>query len=273
MPATLTIAPRSSTCCLTAITRSCFRNHCAFILDKTSAVAHPTLRAFESCTELANLILKQYLPSEPVPPQYTESALQEEFVGLNFRGLVSTLGLKHGFTVPAEDMDKWVARELESTTSKISSRATPCEGIMEVLEKLRAEGRYGLAVVSSSAMPRVQASLKKTDQSAYFDKRVYSAASMVPPTSKPDPAVYLYACEQLGVKPEECVAIEDSRSGATAAMRAGIHLLGYVGPYYDEGGVEKVKQMERTLREDCKAEGVMHHWKEFEECLRMVEVA
>ena len=157
------------------------------------------------------------------------------------------------------------------TTAKMAERAIPCEGGMEVLEKLQQEGKYGLAVVSSSAMTRVQAALKKTNQTRFFGDRVFSAASMVPPTTKPDPAVYLHACQQLGVKPEECIAIEDSRSGATAAMRAGIHLLGYVWPYYEEGGVEKVQRMERILTEDCKAEAVMHHWKDFEACVRRIE--
>ncbi|ORX34591.1 phosphoglycolate phosphatase [Kockovaella imperatae] len=242
-----------------------------FDCDNTLVLSEPL--AFESCTELGNLILKQHLPADPAPFQYTESELQEEFVGLNFRGLVTTLGQKHGFEVPPTELDDWVSRELESTTSKLAARAVPCEGVMEVLDKLQSEHKYGLAVVSSSAMSRVQAALKKTDQTKYFGDRVFSAASMEPPTSKPDPAVYLHACEKLGVKPEECVAIEDSKSGATAAMRAGIHVLGYVGPYYDDGGIEKVKQMEKTLTQDCKAEGVMHHWKDFEDWIRKIEAA
>ena len=227
--------------------------------------------AFASCTELANEILEKYLPSSPPPPVYTIPELQEEFIGLNFRLLVAGLAAKHGFTVPDADMDEWVARELKMTMSKIKQSGEPCEGVMPVLEKLAKEKKYGLAVVSSSAMPRVQASLIRTNEDHFFGTQVYSAASMVPPTSKPNPAVYLHACESLGVKPEECVAIEDSRSGATAAMRAGIHLMGYVGPYYDDGGPEKVKQMVKTLMGDCKAEVVMHHWDDFEKCMAVIE--
>ena len=78
----------------------------------------------------------------------------------------------------------------------------------------------------------------------FKDEHVYSAAtSLDPPTSKPDPAIYFHACKELGVKPEECVTVEDSKSGATAAMRAGIPLVAYVGIY----DVEEGKEMGETL--------------------------
>ncbi|NLO85455.1 MAG: HAD family phosphatase [Clostridiales bacterium] len=39
---------------------------------------------------------------------------------------------------------------------------------------------------------------------------------------KPAPDLYLHACRELGVNPAECLAVEDSASGITAALRAGI---------------------------------------------------
>ena len=101
---------------------------------------------------------------------------------------------------------------------------------------------------------------------------VYSAASSLdPPSSKPDPAIYLHACKELGVKPEECVTVEDSKSGATAAMRAGIPLVAYVGIYNIEDGKEKMDQMATTLTEQCKANVVMYDWKEWPEVLKKIE--
>ena len=38
---------------------------------------------------------------------------------------------------------------------------------------------------------------------------------------KPFPDVYLYACAQIGRRPEECMAVEDSPNGVTAASAAG----------------------------------------------------
>lgn len=43
--------------------------------------------------------------------------------------------------------------------------------------------------------------------------------------TKPDPEVYLLAVERLGLKPEECLVIEDSLEGVTAARAAGLDVI------------------------------------------------
>ena len=55
-----------------------------------------------------------------------------------------------------------------------------------------------------------------------FDKVV--CANMVE-NGKPMPDIYLYACENIGYKPENCVAVEDSANGVTAAYRAGLNVV------------------------------------------------
>lgn len=42
---------------------------------------------------------------------------------------------------------------------------------------------------------------------------------------KPSPKVYLYACEQLGLKPTECVAVEDAPNGIISASEAGLRVI------------------------------------------------
>lgn len=44
--------------------------------------------------------------------------------------------------------------------------------------------------------------------------------------SKPHPEIYLLAAERLGVNPRDCVAIEDSPVGVTAASSAGLFTIG-----------------------------------------------
>ena len=50
-----------------------------------------------------------------------------------------------------------------------------------------------------------------------------------PLKSKPAPDIFLAAAERLGVKPEECVVIEDSPLGVDAALAAGMKCIGLVG--------------------------------------------
>jgi beta-phosphoglucomutase-like phosphatase (HAD superfamily) len=40
--------------------------------------------------------------------------------------------------------------------------------------------------------------------------------------SKPDPEIYLLACDKLGVDPENTLAVEDSRNGIISASAAGM---------------------------------------------------
>jgi beta-phosphoglucomutase-like phosphatase (HAD superfamily) len=186
------------------------------------------------------------------------------------------LGLQkmYNFELPESKLDEYVNRELGAVIKKLNAAVQPCEGVMEELEKLKKSGKYGLAVVSSSALPRVVASIKKTQMDHYFPSdHIFSAAtSLEKPTSKPDPAIYLHACKVIGVQPIESVAVEDSKSGATAAKNAKIPLIGYVGSYLEEGK-EKQDAVAKMLEEECGAIVVMYNWSEFEECMKKVEAA
>lgn len=180
---------------------------------------------------------------------------------------------KHNFTMSAEELNTYVDKEVGKVVEKLMEKAVPCPGAPEEVEKLK--GKYPMAVVSTSAKPRVIASLVKTGMGEgryWSDDHVFSAAtSLDPPSSKPDPAIYLHAAKVLGVKPEECVTVEDSKSGATAAMRAGIPCIGYVGVYGLEEGEEKMTKMAQILKETCDCKAIMYDWKEFPDCLKKID--
>ncbi len=44
--------------------------------------------------------------------------------------------------------------------------------------------------------------------------------------AKPHPQPYLTGSERLGMRPEECIVVEDSKYGVISALRAGCHVLG-----------------------------------------------
>lgn len=204
--------------------------------------------------------------------RYTTEELLEDFVGHNFRGMLKGLQTKNNFTMSDAELEDYVQRELGAVTRKLSEKATECEGVTEALNKLKEQG-YPLSVVSTSAKSRVVASIEKVKIDHFFpNEHVFSAAtSLDPPSSKPDPAIYIHACKVLGVKPEECVTVEDSKSGATAAMRAGIPCVAYVGIYGEEEGEKKMKEMAELLTEQTKCVAVMYKWSEFQDILKKIE--
>lgn len=78
------------------------------------------------------------------------------------------------------------------------------------------------AVASSTAYDKVKAILTEVGVMPYLDL-VISGESVT--KSKPDPEIYQKAARMLGVRTEECLAIEDSTVGITAAHRAGVAVV------------------------------------------------
>ena len=93
--------------------------------------------------------------------------------------------------------------------------------VPQTLEKLRQMG-YSMAVVTATAQEQAVSNLKLAGLLPFFDHVI--SASMVK-RGKPAPDVYLYACEVLGVQPENCYAVEDSPNGVMSAHADGCRTI------------------------------------------------
>jgi HAD superfamily hydrolase (TIGR01509 family) len=93
----------------------------------------------------------------------------------------------------------------------------PLPGARELIDELRRR-RIPIALCTASYGRWVDAILASAGLEGLFD--ALSTADMVDAT-KPDPAPYRLAAEQLGYLPERCIAVEDSRNGLTSALQAG----------------------------------------------------
>lgn len=238
------------------------------LLDCDNTLCQSEKLAFEACADLTN----QLMEKKSIDKRYTAESLLEDFVGFNFRGMLKAMKEKEKFELSDDELEQYVGMELDAVTKKLAAKATECPGVTKQMEWLKSEG-YPMSVVSTSAKSRVVASLEKTDLIRFFkNEHVYSAASSLdPPSSKPDPKIYNFACEELGVKNADCITVEDSKSGATAAMRAGIPCIAYVGIYGIEDGKEKEDQMAKVLTEQTKCFAVMRDWKEFPDIIKKYE--
>jgi len=103
-------------------------------------------------------------------------------------------------------------------------RLTPTAGVEDVILSLK----IPFCVVSNTAREQLLFILEVTGLMKYFAGQVYSAADLS--RWKPEPDVYLYAAEGLGVDPRECIAIEDSVPGVTSASLAGMRVIGFDDP-------------------------------------------
>ena len=90
-------------------------------------------------------------------------------------------------------------------------------GIVELLDYLDEKG-IKRAIATSSPLERTQLYLMQVGLIDRFDALI---SGYMVEKGKPEPDIYLYAASQLGLKPNECMVLEDSPTGILAAHRAG----------------------------------------------------
>ncbi len=110
------------------------------------------------------------------------------------------------------------------------------KGLYVLLDYLKGEG-YKMAVASSSSRQEVESHLKDADVFDYFQAII--CGDMVK-HSKPEPEIYLKACELLQENPKDCYALEDSRNGLLAAHRAGCNPIMVPDLWQPDEEIEKL---------------------------------
>ena len=96
-----------------------------------------------------------------------------------------------------------------------------------------------LAISTSTSLMNVEALLIKcfeTKPSSIF--KVIATGDMVK-RKKPDPELYLLALNQLSLRPEECIALEDSNNGLISAKRANLKTVCSPSKYHIDDNFEK----------------------------------
>ena len=83
-------------------------------------------------------------------------------------------------------------------------------------------GKVPLAVASNGRRTNVQSSLRATGLLPLFD---YLVAAEDVARGKPAPDVFLEAARRMEVNPRDCVVLEDSDEGMTAALAAGMRAV------------------------------------------------
>lgn len=132
------------------------------------------------------------------------------------RIVYTDLGLEHDRDAMAES-----SRWLNDYTAELFDRGLPwCDGAMELLDALAAEGTP-IALVTNTERALTERALNGIGRE-YFSVSVCGDEVA---SGKPAPDPYLRAAELLGLAPEDCLAVEDSVTGTTAAEGAGCPVL------------------------------------------------
>ena len=122
--------------------------------------------------------------------------------------------------------DKFSQEDIEAITNKkqslyrqrVAKNIVPLPGSIKLI-KLLNKNKIKMAIASSAVAQNIQVILKGLGIEDCFQAIAFGTEVA---EGKPSPEIFQLAAKKLGVKPENCVVIEDAIAGVTAAKRAGM---------------------------------------------------
>ncbi|MGJ5643398.1 HAD family hydrolase [Formosa sp. S-31] len=145
-----------------------------------------------------------------------ESAIKL-FKGGSVGSCISKIEKRIGKTLPESFESDY--RRISFEIFKTEMKAI--EGVSEVLQQLE----IPFCVASSGPEEKIRLNLGVTGLLNQFEGKIFSCYTIN--TWKPDPAVFLWAAKTMGFSPDECLVIEDSFTGVTAAKAGGFDVFGF----------------------------------------------
>ena len=144
--------------------------------------------------------------------------------------LVTYDGLPTSKKLEMLSMEKGMPKKLHSfinslkqqyTVDKIFTDCHPVFFHEYALSNLKAEG-YRIVVASNSIRNSVDLMMQKSNLQPYLD---FSLSNQDVKKGKPDPEIYNTAIARLGLRPDECLIVEDNFNGIAAARASGGHVM------------------------------------------------
>ncbi len=180
----------------------------------------------------------------------------DSFRGTATRYLVRAMVEKHNITMIPEDKLLKMLDEGGNLIYTQNPKLKLCNGVLEWLEYFY-KNNYKMTIASSTITDNIDVVVERFNLQKYFKN--YIGGNMVKKT-KPEPEIFLKAAELLGLKPEECLVIEDSTNGLKAAKAAGCKAIGYLyegqNPQdlsladivFDKFGEDKISMLEKFIK-------------------------
>lgn len=139
-------------------------------------------------------------------------SLGQEYADAYFKGIL-------GPKASEKEIRRIRRIRMKEYTDKYGIEKKP--GIDETLRGLRRRN-ISPVIATASQTSRAKMFLDQVGLGQSFD-RILTTEQVA--HGKPQPDIYLSACRQLGIRPDEAAAVEDSDNGVTSAWRAGCRVI------------------------------------------------
>lgn len=157
---------------------------------------------------LCNRAFKDLIPTL----QLSEAELISRFRGKKLAKIFAELEALIDAPLPSGFEVSYRAQVEKNFTSSLE--AFP--GVSTALQSLD----LPVCIASSGPQAKIRSALAKTRLTEFFEDRIFSSYDVG--HWKPDPGLFLHAAEKMDVSPENCVVVEDSAVGISAALSAGM---------------------------------------------------
>ncbi len=173
--------------------------------------------------------------------KYTTELCLKNFIGCSAVEIIQTLEILN-ITDPNHTLNLMHHRGISLAKTSLK----PIKNARETIRSIKTPK----CLVSNGDRKTVLEFLKITHLSEYFKEHsVFTREQVSKP--KPSPDLYLFAAQKFNTKPSNCLVIEDSVIGITAAKKAGMKVLGFTGANsFHEHMIQQIK--------DAGADHVIH---------------
>jgi HAD superfamily hydrolase (TIGR01509 family) len=143
----------------------------------------------------------------------------QPFVGMGENRYLGGVAEQRGIKM---DIEQVKARTYEIYENIVRGKLSPLPGAHEFISKCRNKG-LKLALATSADSIKMEVNLKEIGLSRDSFQTIITGLDVK--KKKPFPDIYLKAAKRLGVKPGDCLVVEDAVSGIEAAKAAGCRCL------------------------------------------------
>ena len=141
------------------------------------------------------------------------------FIGMGENRYLGGVAEKYGISV---NIEKVKERTYEIFGNIVRDKLSPLPGAREFINKCR-EKNLKTALATSADKVKMETNLKEIGlHSETFDSVI---TGLDVKNKKPFPDIYIKAAESIGLKPQECLVVEDAVSGIKAGKAAGCKCL------------------------------------------------
>ncbi|MBL7170229.1 MAG: HAD family phosphatase [Candidatus Aenigmarchaeota archaeon] len=188
------------------------------------------------------------IDSELVHTRALQEVVKEELgIDLSEEEILKHLGLDYDDKLTKTEIKGDLKRLGDITRQRsveLSHLVKKMDGAEELIQRMKEN--FKIALVSGSSREQVESLSEAVGLKKYFDVRITSSDVE---NNKPYPDSYLLAARKLEVKPEECVAIEDTHTGIKAGKTAEMKCIAVLNRYNKNLDLSKADVIVNSLDE------------------------